>query len=365
MSSGWGVFILTALPAPAGRPFFVPVARGLCHILPRIGPVRPESERHARRTGVSARDRVRLHSHDVPVASPVPLMTAEGTQVRLLKGTGLHYHAPAPDMTAHFGAQYLFHSEDRLIEEQTRADFAQIRFMLAGAGHYVFADGREVRTPDVCLLGPTSMATPFRLVGPAMVVGISVLPLGWAALGLGNAVDLADDVLDLASHFGPDWLALLARLRSAETCEEGSYMLSTFLRGRMKPDAAADRAFVTATDAWLANRRSPQIADLQAATGLGARQVARLCNRLYGAPPKFLARKYRALRCALEIARDERPWTELAGEDFYDQSHFIREIRHFTGLTPTDLRERASIVLRLTMKRSELEGELALLSRVS
>lgn len=292
-------------------------------------------------------------------------MPADPPRPTDLGGTGLHYHAPPPDLVDYFGAGYRFHCDDPLIEEQTRADFAQIRFMLKGDGHYLFARGRAVMTPPVCLLGPTGRATGFRVRGPMLVVGISVLPLGWAALGLGDASALADGVLDLAATFGPEWLVLLARLRGEPSCEASSSLLADFLRSRLKPVSAADRAFVRAADAWLADTRSPRIAALQTATGLGARQVARLCNRLYGAPPKLLARKYRALRYAIEMARRELAWNELAGDDFYDQSHFIREIRHFTGLTPTDLRAGSSLVLRLTMKRIEVAGELAVLSRLS
>jgi AraC-like DNA-binding protein len=277
----------------------------------------------------------------------------------------LDYFAPPDDLRPFFGAQYRFYCGDAQVANHTRADFAQIRLMLAGEGHYGFAGERSAITPEACLIGPTSMATTFQVDGPLSVVGVSVLPLGWAALGLGDASSVADDVRDLAALGGPEWLNLLARLRHMEDAAAAVEQFWSFLRARLRPVSAADRFFVEAADQWLEDRRSPNIAALQAATGLGARQVARLCNRLYGAPPKQLARKYRALRCALELAREDRPWAELAGDDFYDQSHFIRELRHFTGLTPTDLREQDNLVLRLSLQRAELAGDLSPLSRMS
>ena len=278
----------------------------------------------------------------------------------------LDYFAPPPELASYFGAMYLFTADQQLVADHTRADFAQIRFMLTGSGNYLFQDGRATATPSCCLLGPTSAATHFKVIGPLQVIGISVLPLGWAALGVGGAQAIADDLLDLADRCGPQWEEMLRRLRLLESLDVAADMLWGFLADQMQDVTEAERVFVAATDAWLADERSPRIDRLQEATSLSARQVARWCNRLYGAPPKYLARKYRALRCALLLARDNVEWTELCDDGaFYDQSHFIREMRHFIGLTPTELRERSSIVIRLSMNRRDVDGNIARLSRIS
>jgi AraC-like DNA-binding protein len=277
----------------------------------------------------------------------------------------LSYFVPPPELAAYFGAMYLFTADRPRVADHTRADFAQIRFMLAGAGHYRFDDGRAVTTPECCLLGPTSMATHFDVVGPMQVVGVTVLPLGWAALQAGEASDAADDTRDLATLFGPCWSDMLTMLRAVDDPMKATAAFWAFLADRIHPVGEADRRFIEETDRWLSDERSPRVEVLQDATGLSARQVARLCNRFFGAPPKYMARKYRALRCAQILAREELDWAESSGDAFYDQSHFIREIKQFTGLTPTELRERASIVIRLSMKRADVAGEIARLSRIS
>jgi AraC-like DNA-binding protein len=277
----------------------------------------------------------------------------------------LSYFAPPADLAGYFGAMYLFTADRARIVDRTRADFAQIRFVLAGAGHYRFAEGREVTTPDCCLLGPTSMATHFDMAGPMQIFGVTVLPLGWAALRAGAADLAADDVFDLASRFGPQWRVMLDWLRTQEDSGAASETLWPFLRDQLHPVSDQEVRFVAEVDRWLADEQSPRVEVLQETTGLSARQVARWCNRLYGAPPKYLARKYRALRCAQMLAREELDWEEVSGDAFYDQSHFIRELKHFTGLTPTELRERASIVIRLSMNRADVEGDIAKLSRIS
>jgi AraC-like DNA-binding protein len=99
----------------------------------------------------------------------------------------------------------------------------------------------------------------------------------------------------------------------------------------------ATSSFARAVDAWLQACASPELADLAAATGLSRRQLERRCNQLYGVPPKLLARRHRALQAAALIAQDRD-----APDGFYDQSHMIRELKRFVGLTPRQIRERAT-----------------------
>ncbi|MET0239819.1 MAG: AraC family transcriptional regulator [Sphingobium sp.] len=302
---------------------------------------------------------------DGAAVSPSPGRVADSGSAAFTGQVALTYLAPPEDLAPYFGPLYLFIADRADVSDHTRADFAQLRFMLSGTGDYVFHDGRHVATPHSCMLGPTTAATRFEVAGPLRVLGVSVLPLGWIALGAGDASVVADDLFDPSVRFGSDWQALHNRLRAIGDAEEAAALLWPFLRERARILTAAERSFVAAVDAWLADERSPRVDVLQEATGLSSRQIARLCKRFYGSPPKYMARKYRALRCALSLARDNADWASLCDGAFYDQSHFIREFKHFIGLTPNQLREDSSIVIRLTMGRRDVPGTIANLSRIS
>jgi AraC-like DNA-binding protein len=291
--------------------------------------------------------------------------TGQAAAVPLTNQVALSYLAPPEDLASLFGPMYLFIADKAAVSDHTRADFAQIRFMLTGTGDYVFHDGRHVATPQCCMLGPTTAATRFEVVGPMRVAGISVLPLGWAALGAGDAGIVADNLFDLADRFGEGWADLHEHLSSIADAEDAAALVWPFLRSCIRRVSPAEAAFVAAVDLWLADERSPRVDALQDVTGLSSRQIARLCNRYYGSSPKYLARKYRALRCALILARDNIDWADLCDGAFYDQSHFIREFKHFIGLTPSQLRDEASLVIRLTMTRRDVAGTIANLSRIS
>ncbi|HEX7781700.1 MAG TPA: AraC family transcriptional regulator [Sphingobium sp.] len=279
--------------------------------------------------------------------------------------TELTYFPPPATLRDSFGPAYLFTADHPVISDITRADFPQLRFMLKGMGDYHFHDGSSARTPECCLLGPTLGATRMIVDGPLQAFGVSILPVGWMGLGLQDADKLADSVADMTAIFGPETEALLTRFRVLDDPAQAADMLWLFLEALLKPVPPSVGAFVTLCDAWLAGESSPRVETLVEATGLSARQAARLANRLYGAPPKYLARKFRALRCAAELGLDHQGWMEMVEDSFYDQSHFIREIKHFIGFTPHQLKTDPSPVARLTLQRRAMIGAVAEINRIS
>jgi AraC-like DNA-binding protein len=119
--------------------------------------------------------------------------------------------------------------------------------------------------------------------------------------------------------------------------------------------------FVRTLNAWLESGLDPKIEDLAQAVGLSRRQAERLAKHCFGAPPKYLARMYRALRAANAIANSDQHWQDFINEAFYDQSHFIREIKHFIGMTPSAIREHQSRLTQLAFGRHQLAGEVSAL----
>lgn len=280
----------------------------------------------------------------------------------------LQYFAPPEHLRAYFGSLYHFTVSADRYADMTRADVPQLRFMLAGGGSYHFHDGMMMPTPDVCLLGPTMGATRFELDRPARVLGISLLPAGWVALHGGDASAMADRLCDMALIGGDTYAQLFDRLRGLgeDEMEAAAALCWDALHRLIKPLRPVTRELLAAVDSWLIGDGSPRLETLSDTTGLSPRQLARLTNKYYGAPPKLLARKYRALRCSARIALDQESWQQLCEDGgFYDQSHFIREIKHFIGLTPHQLQTEPSAVAQLTLLRRSLGSDVAVLNRLS
>lgn len=278
----------------------------------------------------------------------------------------LQYLAPPERLRSYFGSIYIFTAAVGQYSDVTRADVPQLRFMLSGGGDYHFHDGTAVPTPDVCMLGPTLGATRFELKGPARVLGISLLPAGWLSLGGGDASRLTDKLCNATDAREGAFSRMLSQLRSMDDPEEMAAYCWSVLTDWLVPLPLSTWQMLEEVDAWLMGDGSPRIEALAEQTGLSPRQLARLTNRYYGCPPKLLARKYRALRCSARIALDQHSWQDLCEDGgFYDQSHFIREIKHFVGLTPHQLQTEPTAVAQLTLLRRSLGADVAVLNRLS
>lgn len=281
--------------------------------------------------------------------------------------TALDYFAPPCDLADLIGTFYLFTADQPRIRDATRADFAQLRFMIAGTGTYAFNGGLQIATPEVCMLGPTMSATSFEVAGPMQVFGLSLSPVGWYALTGTDACNHADALFCMVERFGDDYRNALDALRRISDPRDALGLVADLLRPRFGDVRPEHVAFTRAAEAWLSGAHSPDLEQLAMATGLSQRQLARLAKRYFGAPPKLLARKYRALRAASALTDTDgsEDVERIIGESFYDQSHVIREMKHFVGYTPQQLRNDPSVVAKLTLMRRAEHDKIAHLARIS
>lgn len=270
----------------------------------------------------------------------------------------LDYAAPDADLREYLSVFYEFRAPVPVFEDVERADFAQLRFMLSGQGMYSFADGEQQPSFPVTIVGPTTGNTRIKAEGPVHIFGAGLLPVGWGALIGFEASTLVNRAIDATRIFGSVVQDAFEELRAAETFEAKAAVGNRVTRALAQQLEESPLSFARIVDEWLESALSPDVQELVDRVGLSRRQVERQCKRLYGVPPKLLARKYRAIRAATTLARGEAEVAELIGENFYDQSHFIREIKQFTGLTPKKFSDDLSVLAKLTVKPSELMGKV-------
>ena len=272
----------------------------------------------------------------------------------------LDYRVPSADLRPYVTLFYHFHADVAVFDDVERADHAQWRFRLSdGAARYRFADGSDQAAAACHVVGPTSAAFRTIATGPVEVIGMGLQPAGWAALLGVDASMLLDRAIDAAALAdGAEAAAGVAQaLRAARDTDAKVALAETVVRCALAARGSGALSFARAVDAWLANRPSPDVGALVTMAGLSRRQVERRTKALYGVPPKTLARKYRALRAAVLLAEGTPVEEALGG--FYDQSHLIRELKQFTGLTPRQLRDAPTLLSQLTMRqRRALEGQV-------
>lgn len=272
----------------------------------------------------------------------------------------LQYEAAEGRLSSYVTSFYLFRYTGPAKSELERADRSQFRFILQGSGRHRFSSGREDPISPVMIIGPTTGACTAQSDGSIDVFGWGMTPAGWAALMGSRAGDWVDRTLDGREIFGEWIMEIRAQLIAAQEPAEQFRIGKAAATEIFRRAAKAPFEFTAIVDAWLLSDDNPNIDLLVAQTGLSLSQLERLTKRYYGMPPKKLARKYRAVRAAhLLIKGDSLDGTAL-GLSFYDQSHLIREVKQFTGLTPTELKSGRSELTMATMKgRGELAGQVS------
>lgn len=272
----------------------------------------------------------------------------------------IRYFAPDPDLAEMISTFYIADFPVSHFDEVERADRPQFRLRLNDTpGEYHMPDGNVLAASGATIIGPTS--APVRAVsyGPVHLIGMGLMPGGWATLMGPDAGAYADRAIDAHDLFG-DWIhGVGAALAAAESDEVRIGMMHDLAREIMRRGEPAPLWFTRTVDQWLSANLSPQVDDLVGATGMSARSVERLTKRFYGVSPKMLARKYRALRAASALARGDKLDETALAEAFYDQSHLIREVKQFAGTTPGKLSHPTNYTRATTEGRHRLVGQVS------
>ncbi len=272
----------------------------------------------------------------------------------------LDYLPPAEDVQDLVSVYYMFDVGDIAFQDRERAAIAQLRFILDGDAELGFVSGeRSLYKSGAVLVGPATGAMDFHIKGPFKMFGMGLMPAGWHALVGVDATQYVDNAFPLSDFVAEDTDRYMEELRRCDNAEEmASWANRLFrqLKQQIKPEILE---FTNRVDDWLSSEVSPSVSALMEQSPQSSRQVLRMVNKLYGMPPKFLARKYRALRAARALGSDDEDEIRQVEEAFYDQSHMIREIKLFTGTTPKRLQETKNLIPELIDQRRDLTGQIA------
>jgi AraC-like DNA-binding protein len=271
----------------------------------------------------------------------------------------MRYSPPPPELREYVSSLYELRQEVATYDETERSDRPQLRILLSGSGEYIFPDGHCDQASRTIILGPTSGSVRGMGIGPMHVVGAGLLPPAWVAM-MGKSADTAlDRALDAEQLFGDAATRLFHAVQGTQSTDERFRLISAFVAEATSKADPAQIAFTHIVDAWLTSSADPRIEALVEASGLSVRQLERMTRRYYGLPPKTLSRKYRALKAAMLIARGEDIEASEMADSFYDQSHLIRELKRFAGLTPQQIMRRESYLMaEIATGRGALRGQV-------
>ena len=269
----------------------------------------------------------------------------------------LRFTKPDSRLADYVSAYYHVQFDYPQIEDHERADVGYLRLMFSGKGLYSYPGGFKDPECPIMLLGPATATASYALAGPLNSFGCVLLPHFWGGIVEADANDFANRALDGAPLLGDGALALYDAMRPVRDVEEMGRMMDAFLIPRIRPLPADQLAVIEKIGQWLSCSPIPSPEALYRACDVSDRQVMRIANRYFGAPPKLLSRKFRALRTASRIIGTRGQIPDVLADEYSDRAHMSREIKQFTGMTPRTLQVNSSPIMQVTLHPDNFRAE--------
>lgn len=265
----------------------------------------------------------------------------------------LHYFLPRADLRPFVRAYYYFSTETASVQPLC-AELGNIRVMLNGGGVLTTPNGDRHNIASAFLIGPTMGAYCMEAQAGTRVFGVGIRPQGWGVLIGMEAQEAADEVIDLSDFAGARAAPHIDAIRNARDFQTMANAADVFFANMVALRQKKQNAYPEALEQWLMDASDPGLDALLAQMDVSRRQTDRLAKRFFGASPKYLQRKHRALRAADRIRTGALNWMDAAGADFYDQSHFIKEFKTFVGVTPKQfITNQAELITEIQSRRSK------------
>lgn len=209
----------------------------------------------------------------------------------------------------------------------------------SGAAVLGFQIRGRVRAGDALLsvagvTGIQRCARRYDYVGATRSVLIRFTPQGAACLGV-PASEIANDSVPLDALL-PGSREVVERFQGAPTVAEGVAIVEEFLARRpFTADPLVERALRLL---HAEPDEEASIARIARSLSMSERQLERRFLDRVGSTPKRYASLRRFERAAALVGSGAPLGRIALDAGYYDQSHFIREFRRFSGMTPGDLR---------------------------
>lgn len=232
-----------------------------------------------------------------------------------------------------------------------RAEIPNLRLIISGSVTWPMGGKTYTfNTGDMILTGATFAASPITFSDDFRVFGMAVTPLGWANMFDLSSADLADDIIALRGFVEPTVEPLLEIALNVDGAKR-ALAADDIISALIKPRDDLPLTHMDAITQWLTNPEPSELSDLLDNIELSHRQVDRICRQYFGASPKKLHSKFRALHSANRLTWKElTDWRDIALTSYYDQSHFIREFKRYNGRTPKEFIMGAHNLVRQSIK---------------
>lgn len=201
------------------------------------------------------------------------------------------------------------------------------------------SDDNFILQPRAMVLGQTIDAFYIQPTGYVNTFAVRFYPLGFANLVSTNIKTLANRETELSQLFGEEVSQTLTNnITKAIDTIERIQIIEEFLFATLRTTNVVDKIVQSTVDALLSTNGSVSIKDILNDDLSKRRQLERKFTKQIGISPKQLGKVIR-MQSALKLLISQKAdsLTQVAySSDYYDQAHFIKDFKEFTGTNPKE-----------------------------
>jgi AraC-like DNA-binding protein len=173
--------------------------------------------------------------------------------------------------------------------------------------------------------------------GASGIIGIKIKPTALTHLFGLSMHKFTDRVVDISSVPALQSLLINEQLRTVVDQNERVAILNDQFKKLLSEKNYMETVTDHAIELIFEHHGMIPVSTITKSAGIGERQLENLFKKYIGLSPKFFMRIIRFNYIFKLVQDNNQSWSAVAYEaSFFDQSHFIRNFRDFTGENPSD-----------------------------
>jgi len=251
---------------------------------------------------------------------------------------------------------YVFQSDAETAFEDVvfPSGFTEMIFNL-GTGSWASYNGHEyVVTPKIEWWGQVTRPMQIQSKGKHFMLGVRFFPHSASYFLDEQMGQFNDSVVDLGAILGASVKALHERLLNTQDLIARIELIEGFLLKRLSADHKQHQK-IEALSHMLQNINNNNdaavsISKIASEHGISSRYLQKLVYQYTGLSPRSYSKINRFQLSLKLINKNQASLTSIAYDcGYFDQSHFIRDFKTFTGLTPSAYMEKRSPVSQVLL----------------
>jgi AraC-like DNA-binding protein len=251
------------------------------------------------------------------------------------------YFSPSAILQPYIKHYYLFESRSDIQFEDTvfPGGDMEVIFNLGKGVWESASDNTFTTTPQIELWGQITKPLAIRSTGRHTMLGIRFLTHSVSCF-LDDEISLFNNqVSDLSDILGNPVKTLHARLLEKNSPAERIALIEDFLIKRLVRNEKKSPSMNKVASILTSIKKDTEesnITTIASRHGMTTRYLHKLIYQHTGLSPKSYT-KIRRFQLSLKlVAKNDQPFTSIAYDcGYFDQAHFIREFKSFTGVTPS------------------------------